>query len=73
VVRNENERLYSKFNLRARVGFLSQWLEFHAQFGGGGSTFNQNGVSLGNNQGVGGHMMSSGNHLSLSRLESQEV
>jgi hypothetical protein len=28
-VRNENERLYSRYNLRARVGFLSQWLEFH--------------------------------------------
>jgi len=29
-VRNENERLYSRYNLKARVGFLSQWLEFHA-------------------------------------------
>lgn len=29
LVRNENERLYSRYNIRARVGFLSQWIEFH--------------------------------------------
>lgn len=30
MIRNENERLYSKHSLRAKVGFMSQWIEFHA-------------------------------------------
>ena len=40
-LRNENERLFSRYNIRARVGYLSQWIEFHAispygtSFGGG--------------------------------------
>ena len=27
-LRTENERLFSKFGLRARTGFLSRWIEF---------------------------------------------
>ena len=30
ILRNENERLYSKHNMKARVGHLSQWIEFQA-------------------------------------------
>jgi hypothetical protein len=28
-LRNENERLYQKYNLKARVGYLSNWIEFY--------------------------------------------
>lgn len=30
LIRNENERLYQRYNLRARVGYLSNWIEFHS-------------------------------------------
>ena len=30
LLRNENERFYQRYNLRARVGYLSNWIEFHS-------------------------------------------
>lgn len=30
LIRNENDRFYSRHNIKARVGYLSQWIEFHA-------------------------------------------
>jgi len=30
VLRNENERLYKYYGIRARPGNLSRWIEFHA-------------------------------------------
>ena len=29
VLRNENDKLLTKFGLKARPGFLSKWIEFH--------------------------------------------
>ena len=29
LIRNENERLYQKHSLRAKVGHMSRWIEFH--------------------------------------------
>lgn len=29
LIRNENERLYEKHSLKAKVGHLSRWIEFH--------------------------------------------
>lgn len=29
IIRNENDRLYSKYGIKARPGFLSKWIEFH--------------------------------------------
>jgi hypothetical protein len=29
LIRNENERLYEKHSLRAKVGHMSRWIEFH--------------------------------------------
>lgn len=29
ILRNENERLYNKYNIKARPGYLSKWIEFH--------------------------------------------
>ena len=28
-MRNENERLFLKHNIKAKVGFMTEWLEFH--------------------------------------------
>jgi len=29
IVRNENERLFLKHNIKCKVGFMTEWLEFH--------------------------------------------
>lgn len=29
LIRNENDRFYSLHDIKARVGYLSQWIEFH--------------------------------------------
>ena len=29
IIRNENERLFLKHNIKAKVGFMTEWLEFH--------------------------------------------
>ena len=29
VLRNENDRIFTKFGIKARPGFLSKWIEFH--------------------------------------------
>jgi hypothetical protein len=29
ILRNENEKVFSKFSIKARPGYLSKWIEFH--------------------------------------------
>jgi Flp pilus assembly protein protease CpaA len=28
-LRNENDRLYNRYGIKARTGFMSKWIEFH--------------------------------------------
>ena len=57
LIRNENERLYSRYNLRAKVGYLSQWIEFHAlsSLSVNSNSNNPHGMSYGASSNFGGN------------------